>query len=275
MTELLRTEFYHLIEARHGHFLANPKDNYLGGSMIRYGEFSEIEWMLLEQLIHPGNVVVEAGANMGVFTVPLAKKVGRRGMVYAFEPQMTIFQQLCANLALNDLVNVQAFNAGCGDESAWLPIRRVDPARSTNFGGLSLKMLESQSPVRVRVERLDDVLDVSRLNLIKADVEGMELQVLRGASGLIKQHRPRLYLEANEPEGSAELYDLLTGWDYRLFWHLPPMYNPENHAGDGENIFGRTISMNILCLPAEQGARIKRFRAVSGRGDHPKLWGKA
>ena len=116
MTELLSTDLYKLVDARHGRFLCNPKDTYLGRSMIEYGEFSEAEWHLLARLAPENAVVVEAGANMGIFTVPLAKSVGLGGMVYAFEPQLPVFQQLCANLALNDLLNVQAFNAGCGAE---------------------------------------------------------------------------------------------------------------------------------------------------------------
>ena len=116
MTNLLSTQYYQLVEGRHGRFLANENDVYIGRSMIKYGEFSEPEWMLLQQLIQPGSIVIEAGANMGTFTVPLAKKVGNGGMVYAFEPQLSVFHQMCANVALNDLMNVQSFNAGCGDE---------------------------------------------------------------------------------------------------------------------------------------------------------------
>lgn len=273
MTEILKTEYYQLVEARHGKMLANPADKYIGQSVIRYGEFSEIEWDLLNQIVVEGSIVVEAGANMGSFTVPIAKKAGLKGMVFAFEPQIAIFQQLCANLALNDLLNVQAFNAGCGDEAGWLPIKRLNPAQQHNFGGLSLEMLKNdQSELKVRIEKLDDVLDVPRLNLIKADVEGMELQVLRGAAGLIADHRPTLYLEANEAGASAELYRYVKGLNYNMYWHLPRMFNPKNHNGDAEDLFPGIVSMNILCIPEERGAKIKGFREVADENDHPKVW---
>ena len=216
MTEILQTGVYHLIEGRHGRFLANPQDMYLGRSMITYGEFSELEWQLLDQLVKPGSVVIEAGSNMGAFTVPLAKKAGRGGLVYAFEPQLSVFQQMCANLALNDLMNVQAFNAGCGDEPGWMPIVRFVPTKERNYGGLSLDSLKGDSIVRVRIERLDDALDPPRLDLIKADVEGMEAQVLRGAAGLIKKFRPILYVEAHHPKDAPELIRLLQDMDYAL-----------------------------------------------------------
>lgn len=272
MNEIFETELYHVINARHGRFLANPQDTYLGRSMIKYGEFSEIEWHLLNQLVKPGAFVVEAGANMGAFTVPLAKNAGRAGMVYAFEPQLAVFQQMCANLALNDLVNVQAFNAGCGEEPGWMPIIRPDPAKNRNYGGLSLDSLKGESNAKVRIEKLDDAIDPPRLNLIKADVEGMETHVLKGARGLIKEFRPMLYLEAHDPEDAPNLIRLLHELEYDMWWHLPLMYNPKNHTGDTENIFGRITSKNMLCAPVERKMNVKGSRKVADENDHPRNW---
>ncbi|MEM9059600.1 MAG: FkbM family methyltransferase [Pseudomonadota bacterium] len=274
MTELLKTDLYRLIEARHGRFLANPKDIYLGRSMIKYGEFSELEWQVFDQMLRPGAVVVEVGANMGAFTVPIANKVGRGGMVYAFEPQLSVFQQLCANLALNDLVNVQAFNAGCGAEAGWLTLKRPDPARELNFGGLSLDALTGSGGVRVRVETLDEVLDLEALHMLKADVEGMEAQVIRGARGLIEKLRPILYLEAHDPEDSPELIRLVGELDYDMYWHLPAMFNPKNHSGDTENIFGVISSKNMLCVPSERNTTVHGARRVADENDHPRKWGQ-
>lgn len=274
MTKLLETGLYRLIEGRHGRFLANPQDRYMGKSILTYGEFSEQEWTLLNQLTPNGGCVIEAGANMGCFTVPLAKKVGAGGLVYAFEPQLLVFQQLCATLALNDLVNVQAFNAGCGDEPEWLNLIRTNPAVLNNFGGYSLEKLQSgQSQTRVRVEKLDDAVDPPRLNLIKADVEGMELATLRGADGLIRAFRPTLYLEAHADDAPA-LIEHLQALDYDMHWHLPMMYNPANHFGEAKNIFGGTVSFNLLATASERKLDIKGARKVSGPEDHPQNWPK-
>ena len=274
MTKTLKTDIYELVEGRHGRFLANPKDIYLGRSMIKYGEFSEIEWHLLDQLVKPGAVVIEAGANMGSFTVPLAKNAGERGMVYAFEPQLAVFQQLSANVALNDLINVQTFNAGCGDEEGWMPIIRPNPKVELNYGGLPLERLKGDSIVKVRIEKLDNCIDPPRLNLIKADVEGMEAQVLKGARGLIEKFRPMLYLEAHEPEHAPPLIRLLKELDYDMWWHLPLMYNKDNFRGDSENIFGQISSKNMLCAPAERKMTVNGSRKVAGEDDHPRTWGK-
>lgn len=268
MSELLKTDLYRLVDARHGRFLANPSDVYIGRSMIEYGEFSELEWQLFDRIVRPGMCVIEAGANMGAHTVPIAKKLGRGGILYAFEPQIAIFQQLCANLALNDLVNVQAFNAGCGATSDWMGIVRPDPAKTTNFGGFKLDQLRGGTQTRVRVEKLDDALDPPSLHLIKADVEGMEVDVLKGAVGLITKFRPLFYLEANTDDAPA-LIRYLQEIDYQAWWHLPPLFNPANHAGNSENHFGRISSKNIFCAPAEKKMKVVGARPVTGPEDHP------
>jgi FkbM family methyltransferase len=271
MSEILKTDLYQVVEARHGRFLCNPNDIYIGRSVIEYGEFSELEWHMLDQLIQPGMLVIEAGSNMGAHTVPIAKKVGINGLVYAFEPQIAIFQQLCANLALNDLVNVQAFNAGCGETPDWMQIVRVNPSTRTNYGGFQLKRLEGAGQTRIRIEKLDEALDPPRLDLLKADVEGMEVEVLKGAAGLIAEHRPLLYVEANAadaPRVIAHVQEL----DYDMWWHLPMMFNPNNHAGKEENLFSNITSKNILCSPSERKLKVQGARAVTGPEDHPSKW---
>ena len=271
MTELLSTDLYKLVEGRHGRFLANPRDIYIGRALIEYGEFSEGECILLNKLLRPGSVAIEAGANMGALTVPMAKQVGEKGLIYAFEPQLSVFQQLCANVALNDLVNVQAFHAGCGARSETLSLARVNPGRENNFGGLSLDHLRAEQGIDVPVHRLDALLDPPRLQLLKADVEGMELQVIRGEAGLIAQHRPALYLETWEKNSQALFEDVL-GRDYKLFWHLPRMFNPDNFNANPQNHFGNIVSQNVLCIPAEVKVEIKGMRPVSGVDDFPNKW---
>lgn len=272
MNEVLATGFYSLVRARHGLFLANPKDIYIGRALVEYGEFSESEAQLLLQLVPNGGVVIEAGSNMGAHTVPLARKVGPGGLVYAFEPQPLVFQQLCANLALNDLVNVQAFNAGCGATPGWIGIARLNPGREFNFGGVALdRVTVDNSAIRVRVERLDDVLEPRRLDLIKADVEGMELAVLEGAAKLIARFRPVIYVE-NHEEGSQALITHVSQMGYDCWWHLPPLFNPRNHTGKSENLYKGVVSFNMLCIPAERKATVQGGRRVDGPTDRPEKW---
>lgn len=271
MATILKTDMYQLIEGRHGLFLANPMDMYIGRSLIEYGEFSEIEVALLTRLVPKGGIAVDMGANMGAMTIPLAQKVTRAGFVFAFEPQLLVFQQFCANLALNDVVNVQAIQAGCGSETGSITIHRHNPTSRHNFGGLALEHLAADDPsIRIDIARLDDRIDPRRLDLIKADVEGMEEEALRGAEALIRHFRPALYVENGSEEKSPGLIAFVQDLDYRCWWHFPPLYSPDNHFGNAENLFPKVVSFNMLCLPSERRATIAGLRPVAGPGDHPR-----
>lgn len=242
-----------LVETRAGTMLVNRNDRYIGQSLITYGEFSEGEAALFRQLVRPGDVVVEAGANIGVHTRLLSGLVGESGAVYAFEPQRIVFQTLCANLALGQCLNVAAIQKGLGPAAGHAVLPPVDPRQVNNFGGVSLSAAEETAGMvgeRVEVVPIDS-LALTRCRLIKVDVEGMECEVLAGARATISRCRPLLYVENDRKERSAELIRSLMSLGYRLWWDLPPLFNPNNFAGHTEDIFGNCGSVNLFCQPVE------------------------
>src|SRR5436190_22246330 len=103
-----------LKECRHGRMLYLRNDQYIGRSLELYGEYGEMEARLFDQLLAPGQAVIEVGANIGAHTVHLAKLVGPTATVLAFEPQRAIFYLLCANLAPNAQFHVRAYHAAGG-----------------------------------------------------------------------------------------------------------------------------------------------------------------
>jgi len=258
-----------IVAGRHGYFIANRFDEYLGLALIRYGEYGELEWALLAQLIKPGQTVVEVGANIGTHTISLAKAAGPAGRVVAVEPQRIIHQYLCANIALNTLANVEAHLAGCGAEPGEMTVPPVDyfARRGQNFGGLSLATAGPGEPVPI--VRLDDIMRGRPAQLVKIDVEGMEAQVLLGARRLIETSRPLLYVENDRPDKSDALLSLIWSMKYRTFWHIPRLFNPANFFGDSENIYGNVASFNLLCVPAEGSLAVKGFQEITTLGEHP------
>jgi hypothetical protein len=103
--------------------------------------------------------------------------------------------------------------------------------------------------------------------LIKIDVEGMECDVLEGAHATLAEHRPLLYVENDRSEKSKQLIDWLFNADYRLFWHLPRLFNKENYFGQCENFFGNTVSVNILGVPRSRQLTVTNFREITSPED--------
>jgi hypothetical protein len=62
-----------------------------------------------------------------------------------------------------------------------------------------------------------------------------------------------LYVENDRAEKSAALIEQIMGLDYRLYWHLPRLFNSRNYFGETENVFGNLVSVNMLCIPREVG----------------------
>jgi FkbM family methyltransferase len=256
---------------RHGPMLYRLNDVYIGRSLETYGEMGELEVRALCGLVAPDDVAIEVGANIGTNAVPVAKRLGPQGRLFAFEPQRQVHQMLCANVALNGLSNVVTFWAAAGAHQGAITVPPINYENKGNFGGVSLGAHEDGE--RVPVITLDS-LRLNACRMIKIDVEGMELEVLQGGDETIRRLRPRLYMENDRREKSAALITHVTGLGYRCYWHLPPLYNPDNFRKHQQDIFGRVVSVNMLCLPEGDPLDVSRLRPVSGPDDDWKKPGK-
>ncbi|MCG8617819.1 MAG: FkbM family methyltransferase [Desulfobacterales bacterium] len=256
-----------IVKGRYGYVLYNKNDTYVGRSFENYGEFSEGEAMLFRQICGAGDRVVDVGANIGAHTLIFASLVGNTGRVYAYEPQRVVFQTLCANMAINSIGNTECFQMAVSDAPGQVAIPDIRYDLEANFGGVEVGKF--QSGIKTPVVALDDVLDVPALKLIKVDVEGMELGVIRGAAETIGKHRPFLYVENDRPDGSRTLIEEIAGHGYRMFWHITRLFNPNNYAGNETNIFGTTVSINMLCFHRSLNMNMDGFTEIEDFSDHP------
>ena len=251
-------------QCRHGAMMYLPADLFVGRSLDLYGEFSEGEVALFAQILKPGMFVVDVGANIGAHTIFFAKAVGPGGRVVAVEPQRILYQILCGNLALNAIGNTFAQHAGLGSAPESILVPPLNYAASHNFGGLALG--EFTEGEQVPVTTLD-ALALPACHLLKIDVEGMEAQVLQGARQTLARHRPILYVENDRTEKSAALIALLFELDYRLFWHLPPLFHADNFFGHAENVFGGFVSINMVGVPHSLPLSLQGFREITSPDD--------
>jgi hypothetical protein len=118
--------------------------------------------------------------------------------------------------------------------------------------------------------RLDDFLGEGAVALIKIDVEGFELAALRGADETLRRDRPVLYVENEYVDKSKALIEWLWSRGYRLFWHLPPLFSPDNFFGKSANAYGRMASFNIIGMPTEllQG-NLPGLNEIVDSSEHP------
>jgi len=253
---------------RHGAMLYNVNDAYVGRSFDLYGEFSESEMSFLGNFVRPNQVIFDVGANIGAHTIFFAQTVGPKGRVVAMEPQRPVFQTLCANVALNGLGNVLTINAGAGEQPGMTTLELPEYNAGGNFGGFSL--IGQSGNEAIQILPLDNV-ELSSLALIKIDVEGMELDVLKGARQTIAKHMPALYIENDRREKSPQLIEHILAMNYRAYWHMPSMFNPDNFAGNPENVFPKIISLNLLCLPARAEQKIEGLIEVKTADEFPTL----
>ena len=172
---------------------------------------------VLWRLAAPGERVVDVGANIGVMTSVLSKRVGGAGRVFAFEPHPALFGRLRQNARRWNRKNVQTLNWAVSDQTGISRLWESDGfAHNTGTAGLSGQTGEGRC-FEVRTVRLDDALPPGEYGVLKMDVEGHEEKVLAAAASALGQGCFRdIVFESSEP-GATAVRRLLSGRGYCLF----------------------------------------------------------
>jgi FkbM family methyltransferase len=192
------------------------KDRGLAGIYVQR-EYYEKLLQFGAQLLQPGDIAVDGGANQGIFTCAFASAVKEEGKVYAFEPLSYAVACLHTNVRLNGFRNVIIHEAALSDRSGRAFIR-------TGAGAVSASLVRSfNNPEQHEVQTLalDDLRKENRLpkvNFIKLDIEGAESRALKGASELLQVDRPSLCVEAGDSEDFNVVLGIVKPMGYRPFF---------------------------------------------------------
>jgi FkbM family methyltransferase len=182
--------------------------------------FREPEMLALKSLVSPGNSVADIGANVGVYTKELSSLVGPTGHVYSFEPILDTFEILQAVISKANLSNVSSFKAALGSQPAEHEMVIPDLGGFTGYYWAHLARTgDSGRREKVKVLTLDGLWksnSIQRLDFIKCDVEGGELEVMHGGLALIQSQLPGWLLEVSR-ETSDEVFRILKDFGYRAF----------------------------------------------------------
>lgn len=173
----------------------------------------------------PGVIAIDGGANIGVHTIEMAKAMSNYGQVVAIEPQERIFYALAGNIVINNCHNACAIQAGLAEKAGMAEMPVPDYTRPASYGGCELRpppvggmvstgqVTADRAPVRLM--RIDD-LDLNRIDLIKLDLEGMEVAALEGGAEAIQEHHPLLVVE-HIKSGIENITAILKPWGYEAF----------------------------------------------------------
>jgi FkbM family methyltransferase len=223
-------------------------DEQTGGNVYRFGFYEAGTLDVMQRVLRPGDVFVDAGASIGLMSLFASQCVRDGGRVLSFEPLPRRYSQLVESIGLNGRRNISAFPFGLGASAQDLSIftDRVSPSMVPQAG--------STRSENARVEALSDVLEreqVKSLRMIKIDVEGFELDVLQGCKS---------WLTGKEPPVVCVEYGVYDGASARLLAFLRALPGYRLYQLSGKKKYASKLDLvapgqqfrsgdNIFCFP--------------------------
>lgn len=203
-----------LKRCRHG-WMFYKNSGWIGPCLDLFGEYGEQEVMIMDYFLRPGDIAIDIGANIGVFSIPMAKMVGESGQVISVESHAGVINILNANAEINQLNNITPINAFISN----------DPA--TSMTGSYAFVSDQWTPPVIQL----DSLGLKSCRFIKVDVDGREINVFKSAENLIAETRPILYFENEDKSLSTALLGYIRSLGYDMWWHYAPIYREHNYFG--------------------------------------------
>lgn len=162
-----------------------------------YGGWEKYTTQIFKEVVKNGDVVIDAGANMGYYTLLASRLVGAEGKVYSFEPEDNNYDMLCRNIKLNGYANIITEKKAVGDKTCTLSLYLDDE----DIGSHSLYGDRRQRSVKVDVIRLDEYFkNRNIINIVKLDIEGAEYLAMKGMQNIIKRNNDiKIFIEINLP----------------------------------------------------------------------------
>lgn len=210
------------VRTRHGFIMELNLRDWIPQDIYLKGEFESSTSAIAKLLLKPGDTVVDVGANIGYYSLLFSQYVGDTGRIYSFEPAPALVSELEKNVNLNNCRNVEISKAALSDHSgtANFYMGPIDNSGLSSFR----EPRQSVSSFEVDLKPFDDfVKEKKGITLVKIDVEGAELQVLRGMEKLLRDLRPNLLVEITDAflkelgDSANSLQAFLKTFDYMCY----------------------------------------------------------
>ena len=244
--------------------------NEISRELFMTGHYEPNEFYFLSQVLRPGMVFLDAGANMGLYTLFAARMVGESGTVLAIEPSNRECDRLLKNVAANSLPNVRLLHMAVSDTSsqAQLLVAVEEKSGHNTLGALGHDALLRNNEA-VRTEHLDEIVlqeGLPRVDLIKMDIEGAEFHALRGAVGVIERYHPILLLELSDRtlcyqhSHSAQIWAFCCQKGYKIF-----SFSRSTGLLEPAQQKSYYDSENVVAIPeSHEQATVRKDRTLNG-----------
>lgn len=198
----------------------NTKD-LIGWKIFFFGEYETGTNEAMARYIKPDDIVIEAGANLGSETILIARQL-KGGHLYSFEPNPYTFDRLKVNVNINGLKNVDVYDDALGEKDGTIHFH-IYPKNFCN-PGMSSKYMATKETRKIDVNQL--TLDtfvkthhVPRVNFIKMDIQGAEMDLILGAHDTISKYKPTIFAEAFDLfNDTQQLYGKLKEYGYNVYF---------------------------------------------------------
>jgi FkbM family methyltransferase len=240
----LKKNAFGLYNTAHGSMIVNRFDYHrsyedkwhgIGAELLEFGEHNRADTQVIKQLLTEKRkfvgdplTVLDCGANIGVFSVEIADFLHDWGLLIAVEAQERLFYALAGNLAVHNCFNARAIWAAIDAQEGFIDIPEPNYCAAGAFSSFELQRrlgtedigqkIDYDKPTsRVRSMTIDYCSQL-RIDFIRLDIEGMELQALAGATKVIERDHPVIFINMAKIDRD-ELEKFMTGFNYKLFAH--------------------------------------------------------
>jgi FkbM family methyltransferase len=188
-----------IIELPQFKMYVDPMEAAVSKSIFLHKEWEPFESNLFCHSISEGDIVLDIGAHIGWYSLLASARVGKRGKVYAFEPEPKSFSILSRNIKLNYITNIvlvnKALSNSSGSEQLFVNLYKKGPS---NY---QMWPIDNEDSISIDVITLDEYLKDKHVDVIKIDAEGYEVKVFRGAEKVLSENPELVIFSEYWPEG--------------------------------------------------------------------------
>lgn len=225
--------------------------------IMNFGEYEAGDADLLYSLINDGDTIFDIGANIGWYSISMAKRFPG-SVIYAFEPLPATFSNLQKNIGINELKNVVQNNFGFSSEEKTLTFYS-SPHTSVSNSARNITGDDEAVVTECKVKKMDDFVSAEKLKVdfIKCDVEGAELFVFQGGLDTINEHKPVVFTEMLRKWSAKfnyhpnDIIDLFSKLGYNCFYN-----DGNNKLKEIKLVDEETTATNFFFLHADKHALI-------------------